>query len=128
MFRIDSGRRGFTLVELMVVMAIIALLLTLALPRYFDGLQRAKEASLRQDLSILRDQLDKFYGDKGVHPMSLDDLLNARYLRSLPTDPITERADTWVPAISSDPQNPGIIDIHSGAEGAGMDGTPYANW
>lgn len=130
MFPMTSGRRhaGFTLVELMVVMAIVALLLTIALPRYFDGLQRAKEASLRQDLNILRDNLDKYYSDKGVRPMTLEDLVNARYLRGMPIDPITERADTWLLTVSSDPQVPGIVDVHSGAEGLGMNGTPYAGW
>lgn len=126
--RITSGRRGFTLVELMVVMAIVALLITIALPRYFDGLQRAKEATLKQDLALLRDNLDKFYGDKGIHPMSLEDLVNARYLRSVPIDPITDRTDTWLPTFSADPQSPGITDIHSSAPGNGTDGTPYANW
>ena len=125
-----SGKhiKGFTLIELMIVMAIVALLLTIALPRYFDGLQRAKEASLRQDLSILRDNLDKYYSDKGVHAMALEDLVNARYLRSIPVDPISELPDTWILAFSTDPQVPGIVDVHSGTEGNGMDGTPYANW
>ncbi len=128
MFPTISGKKGFTLVELMVVMAMIALLLTIALPRYFDGLQRAREASLRQDLNTLRDNLDKYYGDKGVRPMALEDLVAARYLRSIPVDPVTERADTWLPVFSSDPQVPGVVDVHSGAEGNGMDGTAYAGW
>lgn len=128
-FRTASGKHnGFTLVELMVVMAMIALLITIALPRYFDGLQRAKEASLRQDLTILRDNLDKYYGDKGMRPMALEDLVTARYLRSIPADPVTERTDTWQLTFSNDPQMPGIVDIHSGAEGNSMVGMPYAGW
>ena len=126
-----SGRRlsgGFTLVELMIVMAIIALLLTIALPRYFDGLQRAKEAALRQDLVILRDNVDKYFSDKGIRPSVLEDLVSARYLHSIPVDPVTESAETWLITLSPDPQLPGIIDVHSGAEGNARDGSPFLSW
>lgn len=121
--RLDS--RGFTLLELMVVLAIVALLLTIAAPRYFIHLDRAKEAGLKQTLFITRDALDKFHADKGRLPNSLDELVAERYLRKRPLDPITERADTW---LISTQEGGGIHDLHSGAEGIASDGTRYGEW
>lgn len=121
------GPRGFTFVELMVVMAIVALLLTIALPRYFAGLQRAKEAVLREDLSTMRDAIGHYHGDKGAYPLSLDVLAEQKYLRFIPQDPITERADTWLVVPPPD-FSPGIYDVHSGAAGEATDGTAYADW
>src|SRR5690606_30516956 len=88
-------KHGFTLVELMVVMAIIALLLALAMPRYFNHLENSRETILRQDLAVMRDAVDKYHGDRGRYPDSLEELVSARYLRTLPVDPITESPDTW---------------------------------
>lgn len=124
-----SGRgrpRGFTLIELLVVMAIIATLLMIAMPRYFLSLQRAKEATLRQDLAVMRDALDKYAGDTGRYPDTLADLVEKRYLRAIPEDPIAKSRETWVATPSDDPARPGIRDVHSGAEGAATDGTAYA--
>ena len=121
-------RRGFTLIELLVVMAIIATLLTIAVPRYFRSLQRSKEAVLRQDLSTLRESIDKFYGDTGKYPQSLAVLVEKRYLRSIPVDPIAKAADKWVVVNADDPEDTGIKDVNSGAEGVGENGTPYASW
>lgn len=120
--------RGFTLVELMVVMAIIALLLSLALPRYFNHLESARETILRQDLAVMRDAIDKYHGDRGRYPDSLEALVSARYLRSLPVDPITERADTWQIIAPSGDDAGAVYDVRSGAPGTAIDGTPYAEW
>ncbi|HQT31212.1 MAG TPA: prepilin-type N-terminal cleavage/methylation domain-containing protein [Thiobacillus sp.] len=127
-------KRGFTLVELMVVMAIIALLLALALPRYFNHLESSRETILKQDLVVMRDAIDKFHGDRGRYPNSLDELVSERYLRALPVDPITERSDTWqVVAPVFDGADAGgeageLYDVKSGAPGAARDGSAYADW
>ncbi|MBK8118367.1 MAG: prepilin-type N-terminal cleavage/methylation domain-containing protein [Sulfuritalea sp.] len=122
-------RRGFTLIELMVVMAIIAVLLTIAAPRYFNHLDRAREATLRQTLAVVRDAIDKFHGDTSSYPESLEELVTKRYLRAAPIDPITDSAQTWVllppPAANG---NGKLWDLKSGAEGSGANGTPYAEW
>jgi general secretion pathway protein G len=121
-------RRGFTLIELLVVLAIVALLLTIALPRYFGSLDRSKEAVLREDLHQMRGALDKYYGDKGKYPETLDTLVSEKYLRSIPVDPITEKKDTWVAVPPQDPQKTGVYDVKSGAPGKASDGSAYADW
>ena len=121
-------RRGFTLLELLVVMAIIATLLTIAVPRYFRSLQRSREAVLMQDLTTLRESIDKFYGDTGKYPQTLAVLVEKRYLRSIPVDPIARAADKWVLVNADDPEDNGVKDVHSGAEGVGENGVPYAAW
>jgi general secretion pathway protein G len=126
--RARAARAGFTLIELIVVLAILALLLTIAVPRYFSHVERAKEATLKQDLNIMRDSIDKFFGDKGRYPDSLEELVSERYLRGLPVDPITESTATWVavpPPV--DVQVKGqVYDVRSGAEGNALDGKPYS--
>jgi general secretion pathway protein G len=117
--------RGFTLIELMIVMAIVALLLTLAVPRYFKSLEHSKETVLRSNLASVRDALDKFYGDTGKYPEKLDTLVEKRYLRALPMDPITESSTTWIIVPPQDPEKGGVYDLHSGAEGKTSDGVPY---
>jgi general secretion pathway protein G len=121
-------RRGFTLLELLVVMAIIATLLTIAVPRYFRSLQRSREAVLMQDLTTLRESIDKFYGDTGKYPPTLAVLVEKRYLRSIPVDPIAKAADKWVVVNADDPEDNGIKDVKSGADGIGENGVPYAAW
>ena len=124
-----ARRRGFTLIELLVVMAVIATLLTIAAPRYFQHLDRAREASLRESLAVMRDALDKYRGDTGRYPESLDELVAKRYLRRVPSDPITESTETWV--VVPPPDEPGqhkLWDVRSGAEGQGMDGSDYSTW
>ena len=116
------------MIELLVVMAIIALLLTLAIPRYFGSLERSKEAVLREDLFQLRDAIGKYYGDKGKYPESLDALASEKYLRKVPVDPITESTATWVIVAPEDPQKTGVYDVRSGAQGKASDGTVYAEW
>jgi general secretion pathway protein G len=128
---LKSGRHpvGFTLIELMVVLTVLALLLSLAVPRYFAHLERAKEATLKQDLSIMRDAIDKFHGDKGRYPDQLDELVSAHYIRSIPVDPITESATTWHVVPPTDTEAKGsVYDIKSGADGKSSDGASYADW
>ena len=119
---------GFTLIELMVVMAIIATLLTLAVPRYFGNVEKAKEAVLRENLASLRDSVDKFYSDTGKYPQTLDDLVSKKYLRTIPLDPITESSNTWVIVPPEDPQLGGVYNVKSGAQGRARDGSSYADW
>lgn len=123
-----SGRhRGFTFVELMVVLAIIAVLLTVALPRYFSGLERAQEAVLKEDLFVMREAIDDYYVDKGHYPSSLNILVSERYIREIPVDPVTESDETWI--LVGLPQDPSVVyDVRSGAEGEASDGTLYFEW
>ncbi len=120
--------KGFTLVELLVVLAILALLLTLAVPKYFASIERAKEATLRQDLNTLRESVDKYYADTGAYPKSLEDLVENKYIRKVPIDPITESASTWIFIAPEPPLSGDIYDIHSGATGTAKDGSRYAEW
>jgi general secretion pathway protein G len=127
--RSGAGRasKGFTLIELVVVMAIVALLVALAAPRYFKSVDRSKEAVLRSNLATVRDALDKYYGDTGKYPDQLSDLVKKRYLRAMPTDPIAESSTSWVIVPPEDPEKGGVYDIHSGAKGSTADGTPYGD-
>jgi len=123
--------RGFTLIELMVVMAIVATLLTIAAPRYFEHLDRAREATLRQTLVVTRDAIDRFHADHDRYPRSLDELVERRYLRRVPVDPITERSDTWVllpPPARADgtpPAEGSVWDLRSGAV---VEGRDFEQW
>jgi general secretion pathway protein G len=121
-------RGGFTLIELLVVLAVIALLLTIAVPRYFHSVDRSKEAVLKQDLATMRDAIDKYYGDTGKYPDSLEDLVTKKYLRSIPIDPITSSATTWSSVPPEDTSKGGVYDVRSGADGNGQDGTAYNSW
>lgn len=124
----ERAFKGFTLIELLVVMAVIALLLAIAAPKYFGSVDKSKEAILKQDLSVLRDSLDKYYGDKNQYPDSLEDLVKSQYLRAIPVDPITGSATTWIIVAPQDGQKGAVFDVKSGATGNARDGTPYANW
>ncbi len=122
-------RAGFTLMELMVVMAIIASLITLALPRYFHSVERSREAVLKQDLHIMRDAIDKFFADRGRYPLTLEELAEKRYLRRVPNDPITDSATSWVIVPPPDAATrEGVYDVHSGAPGQSLDGEAYETW
>ena len=121
-------RRGFTLIELLVVMAIIATLLSIAAPRYFGQVDAAREKALLQSLEVMRDSIDKFRADTGKYPATLTELVEKRYLRKLPVDPITESAETWELVPPPDPSESGVWDVRSGARGSGRDGRPFAEW
>src|SRR5215210_7058132 len=108
---------GFTLVELMVVLTVIALLLSVVVPDYVGRLKRAEEAVLQENLTVMRDALDKHYADAGKYPTNLDDLVSKRYLRSIPKDPFTQTASSWVPVPPADPKKGGVFDVHSAAKG-----------
>jgi general secretion pathway protein G len=119
--------RGFTIIELLVVMALIALLLTIATPRYLQSVDRAKESTLRESLFVMRDAIDKFRADRGSYPTSLNELVEHRYLRVVPIDPMTNRIDTWMFVLAQEP-NRGVADVRSGATGTASDGKPFREW
>jgi general secretion pathway protein G len=121
-------RRGFTLIELLVVLAIVATLLTLAVPRYFGKVEATKETVLRENLRTTRDVIGKFYGDTGRYPDSLDELVEKKYLGSLPFDPLTDSAATWTLVPVPEGYKGAVYDLHSAATGRAADGTPYAEW
>lgn len=124
------AHRGFTLIELIVVMAIVALLASIAAPRYFASLQKSKETALLQSLTTLRDAIDQYAADKGRYPESLQDLAAARYVRDVPEDPLTGSRESWVELPPpADMQATGRVwDVRSGAAGRSADGRLYADW
>ena len=119
-------RRGFTLIEMLVVLSVIALLLTLSLPRYFGSVDRSKEAVLQENLNQMRDAISRYYADKGRYPESLSTLATERYLRKIPLDPVTESAATWLIVRPEDPDKGGVVDVRSGAEGRARDGRAFS--
>ncbi len=122
-------RRGFTLIELVVVMAIVALLVSIAAPRYFASVENARDQSLRTSLRVMRDAIDQFYADKGRYPGSLEELRDARYLREIPTDPLTQRSDSWTITTSTAGSIAGgMTDVASGSQELDAKGQPYAKW
>lgn len=123
-----SRSHGFTLIELLTVMTIIAVLLTIAVPRYFTSIDRSKEVTLRQNLNVMRDAIDKFHGDTGALPETLDELVTKKYLRAIPIDPITESAATWQIVAPPDPKKTGVHDVKSGAPGTALDGSKFQDW
>lgn len=123
---------GFTLIELMVVIMIILILVGMAAQRYEKSVQRAREATLRQDLMVMRQSIDNYTLDKQAAPQSLDDLVQSGYLRQIPVDPITQAKD-WVPqydsvVLSPDQSSTGMVDVHSSASVPSSSGTPYSEW
>jgi general secretion pathway protein G len=124
---------GFTLMELMIVMAIISVLATLAIPSFVGAIKSAREAVLKEDLHVMRAAIDSYTMDKQKAPQSLDDLIQNGYLRNIPEDPMTHSRETWVTDTSDslhsvDQTDPGIDDIHSGSDETGSDGQPYSAW
>jgi general secretion pathway protein G len=125
---VSAARRGFTLIELLVVMAIISTLLALAVPRYWGSVKRAEEATLKQNLALMRDAIDKHFADTGRYPDRLEDLVTRRYLRQVPLDPVTGTRDTWVLAPPPAPEPGRVYDVKSGSEATAIDGTPFNTW
>jgi general secretion pathway protein G len=131
--RRHRSQSGFTLIELMIVMAIIGILATLAIPSFVVAVKHAREAVLKEDLQTMRSAIDSYTMDKQKAPQSLDDLIQDGYLKSIPEDPMTHSKDTWVTDSSDalyslDQTEPGINDVHSGSELTGSDGQPYSSW
>jgi len=124
----DPTKRGFTLIEMLVVMAIVALLLSIALPRYFGSLEKSKDVALQENLQVLRVTLDKYYADKGHYPDALEELVEQKYLRAVPIDPITESANSWILIPSREAEIKGIADIKSGAAGQTKAGRRYESF
>ena len=120
--------RAFTLVELLVVLAIVALLLSIAVPRYFGSLDRSRETVLKENLFQVRESLDKYFSDTGKYPDRIEDLVTRHYLRSAPIDPVTGSTTTWVVVPPREADKGGVFDIRSGAAGNGKDGTAYRDW
>lgn len=128
-----SADRGWTLIELLIVISIVMILAAMSLTTYRNSVTLAKEAALRSDLAMMREAIDQYYADKGKYPETLDALVSERYLRSIPKDPITNSSDTWQteeaePTPGSNTAEPGIYEVKSGADGTALDGTRYAEW
>ncbi len=125
---VNSHTAGFTLVELMVVLAVVALLISIVVPDYVGRVRRAEEAVLKENLMLMRDALDKHYADVGKYPANLQDLVTRRYLRAIPADPLTHSSASWIVVAPTDPRRGNVYDIKSGAKGQGSNGTAYENW
>ena len=129
----QKQNRGFTLIELMIVISLILILVSVAMPTYNQSILRARESVLKQNLFSLRSVISQYTLDKQKAPQSLEDLVSAGYFKQLPTDPMTGRNDSWVvdeeeALMSVDQQETGIYDVHSGSSGVGSDGTAYSSW
>ena len=128
-----ASDRGFTMIELLIVLSLIVILATMGMTQYRTSVIHAREAVLKEDLFRMRDAIDQYYADKNQYPSTLDALVTDGYMRQVPEDPFTKSKDSWTtePA-PSDPNNPtaepGVYNIHSGSDGTAIDGTKYAEW
>jgi len=126
------GKKGYTLLELMIVVAIVSILVTLAIPTFQQSAMKAKEAALKQNLFTMRAVLDQYYADRGDYPASLETLVEEKYLRAIPVDPFTRSATTWNEIFEEqeegDDSPAGVYDIKSGSDDLALDGTPYKDW
>ena len=125
-------QKGYTLVELMIVVAIVGILLTLAIPTFQQSALKAREAALKQNLFTLRAVIDQYYADRGDYPSSLQELVEAKYLREIPVDPFTKSNSTWNEILEDqeegDDSSAGVYDVKSGSDGVARDGTSYKDW
>ena len=133
MSRIHKQDAGFTLMELMIVMAVIAILMLVAIPKFTAAIKMAREAVLKEDLHVMRAAIDSYTMDKQKAPQSLDDLITDGYLKAVPEDSMTHNKDSWVTdsngaLYSIDQTDPGVDDVHSGSQELGTDGQPYSTW
>jgi general secretion pathway protein G len=128
MMKSRSRLSGFTLIELLVVMAIIGMLITLAMPRYFHSVDKTRETVLRENLARTRDALDKFYGDNGRYPESLETLVTKKYLRALPFDPVTDSSGSWIVVPPENIDKGAVYDLKSGSPAVAADGSKYQDW
>lgn len=131
--RINRNHRGFTLIELMIVMSIIGILLTIAVPSYKRSVIKARETVLMEDLYQMRRAIDAYFTDNNRYPDSLEELVNARYLRGIPRDPFTRQTDSWQvippePGPEGDLAEGGVFDVRSGSDLVGLNGVPYSEW
>lgn len=128
-----KNERGFTIIELLIVLTLIVILAAMGMVNYRNSVQRAKEAVLKEDLFRMRDAIDQYYADKNKYPQTLQDLVSDGYLRDLPKDPMTESADTWQveaaePDVNNPTAEPGVYNIKSGSDQTALDGSRYADW
>ena len=121
-------RRGYTLIEMLIVLSIISILATMAMPSFQKSLIRAKETNLRRTLFIMRDTIDQFYADHGRYPNSLEDLETEKYVRQIPIDPFTGQSDTWITIPPEGFAEGNVYDVHSGSDKVGLEGVPYNEW
>jgi len=122
------GKRGFTLIELMIVMTIIGILVSIAQPNFQKAIIRAKETSLRKTLFVLRDVIDQYYADHGTYPETLETLVEEHYIRAVPEDPFTRSKTSWIVIPPEGSDESGVYDIHSGSDLVALNGTPYNEW
>jgi general secretion pathway protein G len=127
------SRRGFTLIEVLIVITLLVVLASIGMPTYQNSVRRAREATLKEDLFRMRDAIDQYYADKQKYPQALQDLVTDGYLREIPKDPITDSRDTWTtvaaePDANNPAAEPGVYDVKSGSEATSMEGTKYSEW
>jgi general secretion pathway protein G len=125
---IQVKKDSFILIEFLVAMAIIAIMLSLVAPRYFGSVPKAEEATLKEDLMLMRESINKYHADTGRYPDTLDDLVNKKYLRNIPVDPVTQSSSSWIIISPANLEKGAVVDIKRGTIGNTKDGTAYDDW